>query len=93
MIKTFLCKETEKVFNKIFSRQLPQSIQQAALRKLEILDNAVDINDLKAPPSNKLEKLKGNRCSQHSIRINHQWRVCFEWHENNAYDVEIVDYH
>ncbi|MBF0388135.1 MAG: type II toxin-antitoxin system RelE/ParE family toxin [Candidatus Omnitrophica bacterium] len=93
MIKAYSCKETEKVFNKMFSRQLPQSIQQTALRKLEILDNAVDLNDLSAPPSNKLERLKGKRQGQYSIRINDQWRICFEWVENNAYEVEIVDYH
>ena len=93
MIKTFACKETEKVFHIMFSRQLPESIQQVALRKLKVLDNAVDINDLLAPPSNRLEKLRGKRQGQHSIRINDQWRICFDWLENNAYEVEIVDYH
>ena len=77
----------------MFSRQLPESIQQVALRKLKVLDSAVDSNDLLAPPSNRLEKLKGERQGQHSIRINDQWRICFEWLENNAYEVEIVDYH
>ena len=77
----------------MFSRQLPQSIQQVALRKLKVLDNAADINDLLAPPSNRLEKLKGKRQGQYSVRINDQWRICFEWLENNAYEVEIVDYH
>ncbi len=93
MIKSFSCKETEKVFNKIFSKQLPGSIQQIALRKLRVLDSAIDLGDLVAPPSNRLEKLKGERQEQHSIRINDQWRICFKWYVNNAYDVEIVDYH
>ncbi|MBF0478560.1 MAG: type II toxin-antitoxin system RelE/ParE family toxin [Candidatus Omnitrophica bacterium] len=93
MIKLFRCKETEKVFNRIFSKQLPGSIQQIALRKLRMLDSAIDLRDLTAPPSNRLEKLKGARKEQHSIRINDQWRICFTWRENNAFDVEIVDYH
>ena len=93
MIKSFACKETEKVFHRSFSRQLPGSIQQVALRKLRMLDSAIDVRDLTAPPSNRLEKLRGERRDQYSIRINDQWRICFKWHENNAYDVEIVDYH
>jgi len=93
VIKSFSCKETEKVFNRSFSRQLPESIHQIALRKLRMIDSAIHLRDLLAPPSNRLEKLKGNRKEQYSIRINDQWRICFKWHENNAYDVEIVDYH
>jgi len=93
VIKTFACKDTEKVFHKTFSKQLPESIQQIALRKLRILDSAIDLADLVAPPSNRLEKLKGARKEQYSIRINDQWRICFKWEVNNAYDVEIVDYH
>ena len=93
MIKSFACKETAKVFEKIFSRQLPGSIQQVALRKLRMLDSAHDLKDLLAPPNNRLEKLKGDRKHQHSIRINDQWRVCFHWQGNDAHDVEIVDYH
>ena len=93
MIKSFACKETEKVFHRSFSKQLPGSIQQIALRKLRMIDSAIDLRDLVAPPSNRLEKLKGQRKEQHSIRINDQWRICFKWHENNAYDVEIMDYH
>ncbi|OGW95986.1 MAG: plasmid maintenance system killer family protein [Omnitrophica WOR_2 bacterium GWA2_45_18] len=93
MIKSFSSKETEKVFNRVFSKYLPNSIQQVALRKLRMLDSAIDLKDLIAPPSNRLEKLKGNRKEQYSIRINDQWRICFKWHVNNAYDVEIVDYH
>jgi len=93
VIKSFSRKETGKVFNKIFSKQLPGSIQQIALRKLRVLDSAVDLRDLIAPPGNKLEKLKGERREQYSIRVNDQWRICFKWRINNAYDVEIVDYH
>ena len=93
MIKSFSCKETEKVFNRSFSRQLPVSIQQVALRKLRMIDSAVNLRDLVAPPSNRLEKLKGERREAYSIRINDQWRICFKWHENNTYEVEIVDYH
>jgi len=93
MILNFQCKETEKVFNRQFSRKLPQSIQRLAMRKLWILHAALTINDLKIPPSNRLEALTGKRNGQHSIRINQQWRVCFKWNNGNAFDVEIVDYH
>ena len=93
MIKTFKCKETEKIFNGKFSKKLPHDIQGRALIKLHSLDIAEDIKDLLIPPSNKLEQLSGNRKGQYSIRINDQYRVCFSWAENNAYDVEIVDYH
>lgn len=93
MIKTFKCKETEKIFNGKFSKKLPHDIQGRALIKLHSLDIAEDIKDLLIPPSNKLEQLSGDRKGQYSIRINDQYRVCFSWVENNAYDVEIVDYH
>ncbi len=93
MIKTFACKETERLFNRQFSRKLPQSIQRAARRKLEILDAAEFLQDLRIPPSNRLEKLSGDRKGQHSIRINDRWRICFEWPSGDAYSVEIVDYH
>lgn len=93
MIKTFKCKETEKIFNRQFSRIFPTDIQRVALRKLRMLNRAMMLQDLKVPPGNKLEKLKDKRKGQHSIRINNQWRVCFIWKENNAYEVEIVDYH
>ena len=85
-------KETERIFNRSRSRQLPVDIQQVALRKLRMLNNAVSLIDLKIPPANRLEKLGGSREGQDSIRINDQWRICFEWRENNAYEVEIVDY-
>jgi proteic killer suppression protein len=75
------------------SRRLPQDIQVVALRKLRLLNNARRLEDLRIPPANRLEALKGNRRGQHSIRINDQWRICFVWRENNAHEVEIVDYH
>lgn len=93
MIKSFADKETEKVFQRFFSRRLPPDLQTIARRKLEMLDAAEVLSDLAIPPSNCLEKLAGNRQNQHSIRVNDQWRICFEWREGNAYQVEIVDYH
>ena len=93
MIRSFADKETEKIFGREFSRKLPSDIQRIARRKLEVLDAAESLNDLRVPPSNRLEKLKGERAHQHSIRINDQWRICFEWHGADTYAVEIVDYH
>jgi proteic killer suppression protein len=93
MIKSFQCKETEKIYNRLFSQKLPHDIQKAAINKLWMLDAATSLEDLKIPPSNHLESLKGNRKGQHSIRINQQWRICFKWHDSNSYNVEIVDYH
>ena len=93
MIMSFKDKETRLVYNEIFSKKLPQDIQRPALRKLVILHNSFSLTDLMLPPSNKLEKLHGDRKGQYSIRINDQWRVCFMWKNNNAYDVEITDYH
>lgn len=93
MIKNFADKETEKVFKGKVSRGLPPDIQQTARRKLVYLDEADNLLDLRAPPGNRLEALKGSRAGQHSIRVNDQWRICFRWHKNNAYDVEITDYH
>ncbi len=93
MIKSFRCKETEKIFHREYSRKLPENIQKAALRKLRMIHQSQTQEDLKVPPANRLEKLSGNRKGQYSIRINDQWRICFEWHENNAINVEIVDYH
>lgn len=93
MIKSFKDKETEKVFQREFSRKLPHDIQRSIMRKLWMLDAAEDIHDLRIPPSNHLERLHGDREGQYSIRINQQWRVCFIWRESNAYDVEIADYH
>ncbi len=93
MIKSFRSRETEKIWNGIRSKRLPQSIQQIARRKLRMLNNARSINDLRVPPANRLEALRGNRKGQHSIRINDQWRICFVWMDADAVNVEIVDYH
>ena len=93
MIKCFASKETEKLFNREISRKFQPSIQLIARRKLEILDATEVLQDLRVPPSNHLEKLSGDRKGQYSIRINKQWRICFEWRDGDAYNVEIVDYH
>jgi len=93
MIRTFKDREAEKIFKREFSKKIPPDIQQIALRKLRMLNRSQNLNDLRLPPANKLEKLKGNRKGQHSIRINDQWRICFEWHNNDAFKVEIIDYH
>jgi proteic killer suppression protein len=93
MIKSFADKETEKVFARRFSRKLPPDIQHPARRKLAILDAAESLQDLRVPPSNRLEKLSAGRQGQYSIRINDQWRICFAWKDKDAYRVEIVDYH
>ena len=93
MIKTFACKETNKIWNAQRSSKLPGDIQNRALRKLRQLDAALTLDDLRNPPGNRLETLKGNRQGQYSIRIQQQWRICFTWDQGNANDVEIVDYH
>ena len=93
MIKSFKDKETEKIYSREGSRKLPVDIQQVALRKLRMINNAKNLNDLKIPPANNLEKLKGDREGQHSIRINDQWRICFKWKDGDAHEVEITDYH
>jgi len=93
VIKSFRDKETEKVYSRERSAKLPGDIQQIALRKLRMLNNAQNMYDLRIPPSNRLEKLGGNRKGQYSIRINDQWRLCFVWKDNTAYNVEITDYH
>ena len=93
MIKTFTCKETEKLFRRIHSRKLPTNIHRTALKKLVMLHAAPDLHALTVPPSNRLEKLHGDREGQYSIRINEQWRICFVWQNGHAYQVEIVDYH
>lgn len=93
MIKSFKSKETAKIFNREYSLKLPANIQRVALRKLLMLDSALTISDLRIPPANCLESLKGSRLGQYSIRINNQWRVCFKWQDGDAFEVEIVDYH
>ncbi|MFH1941986.1 MAG: type II toxin-antitoxin system RelE/ParE family toxin [bacterium] len=93
MIKSFKCKETNKIFHRNFSKKLPTDIQKIAFRKLRMLNRANILNDLKVPPGNRLELLHGDREGQYSIRINEQWRICFKWGDQDAFDVEIVDYH
>ena len=93
MIRSFQCKETEKIWEGQTSRRLPRDIQNRALRKLRQLDAANTLDDLKNPPSNHLETLKANRKEQMSIRINDQWRICFRWVNGEVFEVEIVDYH
>ena len=93
MIRSFKSKETEKIFNRQRSAKLPQDIQQVALRKLRMLHRAINLSDLQIPPANRLEKLSGDRAGQYSIRINDQWRICFEWQAGDADQVEITDYH
>lgn len=93
VIRSWADDEAEKLFNRQRSRKLPPDIQRVALRKLLMVDAATTLEDLRIPPSNHLEKLKGDREGQWSIRINDQWRVCFVWQDGNAHDVEIVDYH
>jgi len=93
VIKTFKDDETQRIYQRQRSRKLPLDIQQVALRKLRMINNAMNLNDLRIPPANRLEKLSGDRAGQWSVRINDQWRICFRWEDGNAYDVEITDYH
>jgi len=93
VIRNFKDKETQKIFERQRSRKLPSDIQQVALRKLRMLNRAETLQDLRVPPANRLERLVGNRNGQYSIRINDQWRICFEWQEGDALNVEVVDYH
>ena len=93
MIKSFRDEETERVFQRAPAKRLPHQLQRVALRKLLMLDAAHSLDDLRVPPGNRLEKLGRDRAGQHSIRINDQWRICFEWSDGNAYEVEMVDYH
>jgi len=93
MIQSFADKETAAVFTGYLVRRLPQDMQQVARRKLKQLDAARLLDELKIPPGNRLEALKGNRKGQWSIRINDQWRICFVWHNGDVQDVQILDYH
>lgn len=93
MIKSFRDKDTDRLFQRQPVRKLGTGVQRVALRKLRMLDAAMSLTDLRVPPGNRLERLRGDRAGQHSIRINDQWRICFRWHAGDAYDVEIVDYH
>lgn len=93
MIQSFADRETERLFARERVRRLPAELLRAMLKKLVMLDAAEQLNDLRVPPGNRLEKLARDRAGQYSIRVNDQWRVCFRWREGHAYDVEIVDYH
>jgi proteic killer suppression protein len=93
MIISFGNKETAKIWEGEWVRSLSDNIQEIARRKLRMLNNSHDLNDLKIPPSNRLEKLKGNRKNFYSIRVNNQWRIIFKWNNGNAELVEIIDYH
>ena len=93
MIKAFKDKDAESLFNREPSRKLPTEIQRRAFRKLRMLNQARTLNDLRAPPGNRLEALKGDRHGQYSIRINDRWRICFLWERGDVYEVEIVNYH
>ena len=93
MVINFKCKETDKICQGIRSKKLPSDIQERALRKLRQLNASDKLDDLSTPPGNRLEALGGDRIGQYSIRITKQWRLCFMWHNGNAYQVEIVDYH
>jgi len=93
MIKHFADRESERIFQREFSRRLPPDLQHRARLKLEVLDAAEGLDDLRIPPSNHLEVLTGDRTGQHSIRINRQWRICFVWENGHVYEVAIVDYH
>ena len=93
MIINFGNKETEKIWNGVVSKKLPREIQEVARRKLRMINNSVDIADLRVPPANRLEKLTGDLSEFYSIRINNQWRITFKWENRNAFEVEIIDYH
>ena len=93
MIKSFADRDTEVLFQRQSVRRFPADLLRTMLRKLVAIDAAEALEDLRVPPGNRLEKLKGDRSGQHSIRVNDQWRICFRWKEGDAYEVEIVDYH
>lgn len=93
MIKSFKSQEAEKIYSREGSNKLPKDMQPVALRKLRMINNAKTLNDLRIPPANRLEKLKGNREGQHGIRINDQWRICFIWRGEDAHEIDITDYH
>jgi len=93
MILSFRDKDTAALFDGKRSRRIPADLAQRALRKLVLLDTAVKLDDLRVPPGNMLERLTGDRSGQHSIRVNDQWRICFEWFDGDAHNVEFVDYH
>ena len=93
MLKSFGSKETEKIWNGVRSSKIPPEIQKIGRRKLRMINNSIDLNDLRIPPSNRLEKLSGNMKEYYSIRINDQWQIMFKWQAGHAFEVEIIDYH
>lgn len=93
MIRSFRDRDTERLFRREPVRKWGPDVQRGGLRKLRILDAATSTGDLRVPPGNRLEKLRGDRAGQWSIRVNDQWRLCFDWRDGDAYDVELVDYH
>ena len=93
VIRSFADSRTERLFQRQPVRRLSSTVQRMALRKLVYIDAAEQLADLRLPPGNRLEKLRGNRAGQHSIRLNDQWRICFRWRAGDAYDVEVTDYH
>jgi len=93
VIKSFRDANTERIFNREFVKRYPREIQQRAFMRLNAIDAAVRLEDLRLPPSSRLEALKGDRKGEHSVRINDQWRICFLWRDGHAERVEIVDYH
>ena len=93
VIQTFSDRDTERLFHREPVRRFPAELQRAMLRKLVLVDAAEQLEDLRVPPGDRLEKLKGDRAGQHSIRVNDQWRICFRWKDGNAFDVAVVDYH
>ena len=93
MIRSFACRQTETLFRRQRPKRFPAEILRAALRKLVMLDSAARLEDMRVPPGNRLEALKGDKQGRHSIRVNDQWRICFTWRDGNAYEVEIADYH
>lgn len=93
MLRSFRGREAERIWRGEVGRKLPRDLQGIARRKLRMLNNSQSVSDLRIPPGNRLERLKGDRAGQYSIRINRQWRICFAWRDGDAFDVEIVDYH
>jgi toxin HigB-1 len=93
VISSFACSDTRRIFDREYVRRFSRDVQIIAFRKLVLIDNVTNLNDLRFPPGNRLEKLKGNRAGQFSIRVNDQFRICFRWSNGNASDVELVDYH
>lgn len=93
MVRSFACKQTEKIWCGLRVKSLPPEIQNRALLQLRLIDAAAVLEDLRVPPGNRLEALHGDRAGQHSIRINKQWRICFIWKDGDAHNVEILDYH